>query len=190
LNYAKKWGEKSLNVTFAGNVQQMKIDKINVPDALNKSYEERQAFFSDREQKFVLASAPPLKLGLTADYGVNKSLKVGTHLTYFGKVTLLGYGYANTYPPLVSLDADPAITVPEQFNYNGKLVTDIYASYKVSKSATLFLGVDNLFNVHPDLGFVTGAKLSAYDGEAGGPWDAVQMGTNGLRMFMKAQFNF
>ncbi len=190
LNYAKKWGGKSLNVTFAGNVQQMKIDKINVPDALNKSDAERQAFFSDREQKFVLASAPPLKLGLTADYGVNKAVKVGTHLTYFGKVTLLGYGYANTYPPLVSLDADPATTVPEQFNYNGKLVTDIYGSYKVSKSATLFLGVDNLFNVHPDLGFVTGAKLSAYDGEAGGPWDAVQMGTNGLRMFMKAQFNF
>jgi iron complex outermembrane receptor protein len=189
LSYAKKWRTKSLNLTFAGNVQDMKIDKVNVPAALNNSFEERQAFFSEREQKFVLASAPPLKLGLTADYGFNNNVRLGTHLTYFGKITLLGYGYANTYPPLVDLDNGSA-TVPEQFNYDGKLVTDVYASYTLSKAMSLFIGVDNVLNVHPDLGYVTGAKLSAYDGETGGPWDAVQMGTNGLRMFVKAQFNF
>ncbi len=189
LSYAKKWKSKSLNLTFAGNIQDMKIDQVNVPAALNNSFEERQAFFSDREQKFVLASAPPLKLGLTADYGFNNNVRLGTHLTYFGKIILLGYGYANTYPPLVDLDNGSG-TVPEQFNYDGKLVTDVYASYRLSKAMSLFIGVDNVFNVHPDLGYVPGAKLSAYDGETGGPWDAVQMGTNGIRMFVKAQFNF
>ena len=138
----------------------------------------------------VLASAPPEKLGLTVDYGLGKNLKLGTHLTYFGKITLLGYGYAQTYPPTVALDADPNTTVPEQFNYNGKLVTDVYASYKLCKSTTLFVGADNLFNIHPDLGYVPGAKLSAFDGETGGPWDAVQMGDNGIRLFAKVQFVF
>ena len=190
LSYAKNWSRNSLNILVAANFQDMKIDKINVPAALNGSYGERQAFFSDREQKFVLASAPPEKLGLTVDYGLGKNLKLGTHLTYFGKITLLGYGYAQTYPPTVALDADPNTTVPEQFNYNGKLVTDVYASYKLCKSTTLFVGADNLFNIHPDLGYVPGAKLSAFDGETGGPWDAVQMGDNGIRLFAKVQFVF
>ncbi|HEY9340394.1 MAG TPA: hypothetical protein VIQ23_02370, partial [Hanamia sp.] len=85
---------------------------------------------------------------------------------------------------------DDGSTVPEQFNYNGKVVTDLYASYRVSKNATFYIGADNLFNVHPDLGYVPGAKSKAYDGETGGAWDAVQMGINGLRLFAKAQFNF
>lgn len=190
LNYAKKWADKSFNALFAGNFQKMKIDKINVPSALNNSFNERQAFFSDREQKFVLASAPPQKLGLTLDYGFNKAFKIGTHLTYFGKIELLGYGYNTTYPPTVVLDANSNTVVAEQFNYSGKLVTDIFASFKVSKSATFFAGADNIFNEHPNLGYVKGAKLSAYDGETGGAWDAVQMGTNGARLFVKVQFNF
>ncbi|HJY23555.1 MAG TPA: hypothetical protein VJ279_11750, partial [Hanamia sp.] len=120
--------------------------------------------------------------------GFAKNVKVGTHLTYFGKITLFGYGWDNTYPPQVILD--DGSTVPEQFNYNGKVVTDLYASYRVSKNATFYIGADNLFNVHPDLGYVPGAKTKAYDGETGGAWDAVQMGINGLRLFAKAQFNF
>lgn len=190
LNYSKRWGTKTFSALFAGNFQHMKIDKINVPAALNGSFEERQAFFSDREQKFVLASAPPQKLGLTLDYGFNSLVKVGTHLTYFGKISLYGYGYNTTYPPTVTLDADPNVVVPEQFNYEGKLVTDLYTSFRLSKHISLFAGVDNLFNVHPDLGYVKGAKLSAYDGETGGAWDAVQMGVNGARGFVKFQLNF
>lgn len=190
LNYNKRWENQSLTLLLASNFQKMNIDKINVPAALNNSFEEKQAFFSQREEKFIKASAPPQKIGFTADYGINKTIKVGTHLTYFGKIVLLGYGYNTTYPPTVTLDSDPDQVRPEQFNYNGKVVTDVYYSFKLSKMATLFIGVDNLFNIHPDLGYVQGAKLSAYDGETGGPWDAVQMGTNGIRPFVKAQFNF
>jgi len=168
----------------------MKIDKVNVPAALNGSFQEQQSFFSEREQKFVLASAPPEKLGLTLDYGCSPKFKVGAHVTYFGKITLLGYGYANTYPPLVNPDADPNATVPEQFNYRGKAVTDIYASYKFCKSSSIYFGADNVFNVHPDLGYVPGAKLSAFDGETGGAWDAVQMGNNGIRPYVKLTFDF
>jgi iron complex outermembrane receptor protein len=190
INYTKKWSSKSFSILFAGNFQDMKIDKINVPAALNNSFAEQQSFFSDREQKFVLASAPPVKLGLTLDYGFNNAFKAGVHFTYFGKVDLFGYGYNTTYPPTVTLDADPSVVVPEAFNYAGKMVTDLYFSYKVCKSVTFFAGADNIFNTHPDLGYVSGAKLSAYDGETGGAWDAVQMGVNGIRPFVKAHFTF
>lgn len=180
---------QSFKVLFAGNLNHMTIDKINIPPALSIDYDHQQTFFSDREQKFVLASAPPVKLDLNLEYDVSK-FGVGGHFTYYGKIVLLGYGYDNTYPPEVALDNDPNTLVPEQFNYNGKMVTDLYASYKFTKHISAAIGVDNLFNVHPDLGAVPGAHYSAYDGETGGPWDAVQMGFDGLRMFGKVGFSF
>ncbi len=194
FDYSHKWHHQSFRALLTGNIQHMNIDKINVPAKLNDSYLHRQEFFSDREQTFVLASAPPVKLGLSLDYTMHK-FGVGTHLTYFGKIKLLGYGWSGDYAglginPIVPLDADPNTTVPEQFNYNGKLATDAYLSYKFSKQLTWFIGADNLFNVHPNLGYVPGARQAAYDGETGGPWDAVQMGFNGLRLFTRLVLNF
>ena len=147
----------------------LNVDKINIPPALDIDYVHQQTFFSDREQDFVKASAPPLKTDLNIEYDAGR-FGVGTHLTYFGKIILLGYGYVNTYPPEVTLDKTGA-TVPEQFNYGGKVTTDIYASWKFSKHVSASVGVDNFFNVHPDLGAVPGAHYSAYDGETGGPWE-------------------
>ncbi|SFE04504.1 iron complex outermembrane recepter protein [Chitinophaga sp. CF118] len=193
IDYNKRWDNKHFRGLFTSNIQHMSIDEINVPDALNDSYLHRKEFFSDREEKFVLASAPPVKLGVNLEYGVNK-LSVGTHLTYFGKIELLGYGYSGDLAgtginPQVGLDADGTL-VPELFKYKGKMVTDVYASYKFCKHLTWFVGADNIFNVHPDLGYVPGAKLSAFDGEAGGAWDPVQMGFNGIRLFTRVVMNF
>ena len=55
---------------------------------------------------------------------------------------------------------------------------------------SLFGGVDNLLNVHPDLGVAPGAKGWAFNNETGGPWDAVQMGGNGMRFFLRIGFQF
>lgn len=188
LNYNKSWGKNDLKAVLAGNFQHMKIQSINIPPALNDTYEHQQAFFSDREQKYVLASAPPVKIGFNLEYGINK-FSIGTYQTYFGKIVILGYGYENTYPPLVALDKTGEL-VPEQFNYNGKLVSDLYATYKFNHVISASIGCDNIFNVHPDLGIVKGANMSAYDGEAGGPWDPVQMGFNGRRLYAKVNFRF
>jgi iron complex outermembrane receptor protein len=58
------------------------------------------------------------------------------------------------------------------------------------KNITLFLGADNVFNVHPNLGVNPLAKGWFGDNESGGPWDSVQMGFNGRRLFGKLAFNF
>jgi iron complex outermembrane receptor protein len=47
-----------------------------------------------------------------------------------------------------------------------------------------------VLNVHPDFGVAKGAKDWAYNNETGGPWDAVQMGGNGRRVFMRIGFKF
>ena len=196
VDYSKKWGNRGIRALFAGNFQHMTIDAIHVPDALNSNTLNRKTFFSDREEAFLLASAPKTKFNLSLGYDVNK-IGFGTNLTYFGKIKLLGFGDATAenpnytgINPHVPTDADPSILVPEIFNYNGKIVTDVFASYKISKKISLFVGADNLFNIHPNLGVNQLAKGWAGNNESGGPWDSVQMGFNGRRLFSKLSFNF
>jgi iron complex outermembrane receptor protein len=209
LDYTKRLGaNKTLKFLLAGNVQNITIDKINIPATLNTSYANQQAFFSSREQAFLKASAPHSKFALSVDYTVGK-FSAGTHLTYFGKLTTKGFGYAslpgapaggpggagisdqgNGWDPYVTTD-DGKSVVPEDFIFNGKLTTDVYVNYKITKNVSWYVGADNLFNVHPDQSVTKGARQSSWgDSESGGPFDAVQMGFNGLRLFTKIALNF
>ena len=196
VDYTKKWGNKNFKTLLAGNFQHMKIDAIHVPAALNGTVLNQKTFFSDREEAFLLASAPNAKFNLNLEYNFKK-FGVGTHLTYFGKIKLMGFGDATAdnpnqtgINPMVPTDADPNVYVPEVFDFKAKLVTDVYASFRASKAITFFVGVDNVFNVHPNLGVNQQAKGWFGDNESGGPWDSVQMGFNGMRMFGKVSFNF
>lgn len=195
-DYAKKWGNNSIKVLLAGNFQKMKVDKINVPSALNGTVLNQKTFFSDREEAFLLASAPNAKFNLSLEYNLKK-FGVGTHLTYFGKIKLLGFGDATAdnpnqtgINPMVPTDADASVYVPEEFNFKGKLVADVFASYSICKKMTVFVGVDNVLNVHPNLGVNPLAKGWFGDNESGGAWDSVQMGFNGRKIFTKISFNF
>lgn len=211
VDYTKKWDNKTFKLLVAGNLQSMKINKVNIPTLLDDSYVHRKTFFSDREEAFLKASAPRAKFSLNLDYTINK-FGVGAHLTYFGNVKTLGFGWTGLasaagtggpgdpaisgsftgIDPYVDIDgfSDQVNVLPEVFNYKGKVTTDIYGSYKLSKKITWFAGVDNLFNVHPEFGAVMRARYEAFDNEAGGPWDSVQMGFNGMRLFTKLVFNF
>ena len=188
-DYNKTVGSNKYKLVLAGNIQSMKIDEINVPAKLSGSEFLRQTFLSDREQKFILASAPKNKFSLNFEYGRGK-LTAGTRLTYFGKVVLLGYGEDGLgINPMVPLDNGTG-SVPDQYNYTGKLVTDLYFGVNFSKNLSLYAGADNILNTHPEFGVVKGAKDWAYNTETGGAWDAVQMGTNGRRLFVRLGFNF
>jgi iron complex outermembrane receptor protein len=191
FEYNKTVGDNRYRVVFAGNFQHMTIDQINYPPKLSATDELRQVFLSDREQKFILASAPPEKITFNPEFG-HKKLTYGARFTYFGKIDLLGYGENfDGIHPVVPLDADPNTTVPDEYIYSGKVVSDIYIGYKASKNVRFSIGCDNLFNVHPDLGVVQAAKGSyAFNNETGGPFDAVQMGSNGRRFFIRAGFTF
>jgi iron complex outermembrane receptor protein len=208
LEYSKNWGKKGLKVLFAGNLQTINIDSINVPAPLKGSLFDKQTFFSTREQAFLIASAPKSKFSLNIEYDVNQ-FAIGTHLTYFGKVTTEGYGYDTLagaapgtpggdgisnaglgYYPYVIRD-DGNGSVPENFVFNPKLTTDLYFSYKINKNFTWVVGVDNLFNVHPDVAATAGAKSESWgDSESGGPFEAVQMGYNGMRLFTNVVLHF
>ena len=50
--------------------------------------------------------------------------------------------------------------------------------------------IDNVLNVHPNLGVNPLVKGWFGDNESGGAWDSVQMGFNGRKLFTKLSFNF
>ena len=183
VDYHTAWGSNHFTALLAGNLQHITIDKVNIPGELNKNPSDADAFFSIREQQFIKASAPAAKFSLAAEYGLKK-VSFGSHLTYWGKVTTIGG--SETVTP----DAGGA-PITEYFVFGGKVTTDIYASIKLSKTTSWVLGIDNLFNVHPDPAYTKGARLNSFgDSESGGVFDAVQMGSNGFRTFSKLVFNF
>jgi iron complex outermembrane receptor protein len=91
---------------------------------------------------------------------------------------------------MVPTDANPTTYVEDRYVYGAKLVPDLYMGLKINKNISLNLGVDNLLNAHPDLGYVAAASGWAFNNETGGPWDSVQMGGNGMRLFARLSLNF
>jgi iron complex outermembrane receptor protein len=186
IDYTKRLENSHFRGLLTANFQDMSIDKINVPSALAGN---SATFLSDREQAFILASAPPMKLAATFEYGTGK-LTAGLRLNYFGEIRLLGYGEDGLgINPMVPTD-DGQRYVADEYIYGGKLVPDLYAGWKFTNNLTLNIGVDNFLNVHPDLGYVKAASGWAFNNETGGPWDAVQMGGNGLRAFGRLAITF
>ena len=202
---------------LAGNLQHMKVNQVNVPPTLNTSYRLQKTFFSDREEAFLLASAPKAKFNLNLEYDINK-LGIGANFTYYGDMQSKGFGWTG-YADLAGTGepGDPAISgsfagidpyvdedayldanyvgngvniLPEVFNYTAKVTTDLFVSYKFSKRVSLFVGADNIFNVHPNFAAVSASRRESFDNETGGAWESVQMGFNGRRLFTKLAFNF
>lgn len=177
---------------WVANFQKISINGVNVPAALNTNAYNASTFFNDRERLFLEGSAPNSKHSFTADFA-HKKITAGVRLTYFGNVKLSGFGVnGDGINPQVPADADPSgnTLLPEIFNYSGKTTTDIYGSIKLNKSVTWVFGADNIFNIHPDFSVNPQAKWWAGDNETGGPWEGVQMGYNGTRLFTKLTFKF
>ncbi len=183
FDYHKNWSKQHLILMLAGNIQHITIDKINIPGPLKTSSDAAEAFFSPREQQFLKASAPAAKFSFAPEYGY-KNVSIGSHLTYWGKLTTIGASQT------VTLD-DGSGPVTEYFVFGSKVTTDLYATIKLNKTTAWVLGVDNIFNVHPDPAYTKGARLNSFgDSESGGVFDAVQMGSNGMHLFSKLSFSF
>jgi iron complex outermembrane receptor protein len=188
IDYTRNVGDSRYRLVFTGNFQSMDIDKINYPTILGTTEALRETFLSARERKFILASAPAQKLVINPEYG-HKAFTAGARVTYFGKIDLFGYGDGSTLTPTVPTD-DGTAQLPDEYIYSGKAVSDLYLTYGLSKSARIAIGADNIFNVHPDLAYVKGAKGYAFNNEPSGPSDAVQMGGNGRRVFARVALTF
>jgi iron complex outermembrane recepter protein len=199
-DYSKKWNNKSVRFLLAGNLQNIKIDRVNVPSQLGgNNFVSQKTFFSDREESLLKASAPASKFTLQSFYNCKK-IGFGLTLTSFGAIKINGFGVGDaTFAPFsgvnpqIPTDADPNVLIPDVANYKMKLVADIFVSYKFKKGITFFAGADNVLNNHPNFSADPRAKESFAlnsGNETGGAWDAVQMGYNGRKLFARFTLDF
>ncbi|TQO36563.1 iron complex outermembrane receptor protein [Arenibacter algicola] len=172
LAWKKSFDDNRLSATFTGNINDMKIDKVN-----NGSLDE-QTFFGERDKGFLLASAPKSKFTLNMNYSRDK-FDAGLAFTHFSKVELLDYQMYESATDYASFE--------DQINqatdtYDARLVTDLVFGYQLCDGLKLNVGANNLFNVYPD-------QQDDWV-EGGGYWDSVQMGFGGAYYYAKIGFTF
>ena len=155
--------KKTLGNSKLGATLVGNFNKMKVSEVNNGSLGlDKESFFGEREKAFLLASAPESKFGLNLNYNI-KRFDSGLAFTRFSEVKLIDYdGGTDTY--------------------TSKIVTDLTMGFKLSDNVKLSLGANNLFNIYPD-------QQDDWV-EAGGYWDAVQMGFNGAYYYARLGFNF
>lgn len=172
LAWKKTIGESNFGASLIGNVNEMKILNVN-----NRGLDE-QTFFGERDKAFLLASAPASKYGLNFNYS-NKWFDSGIAFTRYSEVKLLDYQVYEDDADYGSFENKIAAATD---TYTSKIVTDLTMGLKLNKSTKLSLGANNLFNIYPD-------QQDDWV-EAGGYWDAVQMGFSGAYYYARLGFNF
>ena len=172
LAWKKKFGDNSLGATLVGNINDMKIDKVKNKDL------DKETFFGKREEAFLLASAPESKFGLNLNYA-RKWFDAGLAFTRFSEVKLIDYQIYEDVADYGTFDDQVKAATD---TYGAKIVTDLTLGFKLSKAIKLSVGANNLLNIYPD-------QQDDWV-EAGGYWDAVQMGFSGAYYYTRLGFNF
>jgi iron complex outermembrane receptor protein len=168
LNWEKKMENSEISIDLSGNINYMSIADIN-----NKKLD-KETFFGERDQQFLLASAPKSKFNLGINYEYKK-IKTALNFTRFSSVKLIDWQITKEISNFNNSEVERLEAAKDI--YQAKITTDIHFSYQVSRLINLQLGANNLFNIYP-------TKQNRYT-DSGGLWDATQMGTNGSFYYTK-----
>ena len=174
LSYKKRFGENLFSTTFTGNINDMSITDVKNGDL------DQRTFFGERDQSFLLASAPDSKLSLNFNYE-RSWFNAGLAFTRFSEIELLDFQVFED-PADLGYDSYADLLEGATDHYGAKLVTDLTLGFTLSDHIKLQVGSNNLFNVYPD-------QQDDWT-EAGGYWDAVQMGFNGAYYYSRLSFTF
>ena len=137
------------------------INNMTIKDV--KTDLDEETFFGRRERAFLLASAPESKFNFNTNYSTEK-FNAGVSLNYFSEITLVDFA-----------DTEDI--------YGAKITTDLNLGYQLTEQTKLTIGGINIFNEYPD-------QQNDGETEAGGYWDAVQMGFSGAFYYARLDFTF
>lgn len=157
--YSTRLGGGDFKATVAANFNEMTIEDIKTTQKLGGK---EDIYFGEREQYFLLASAPDSKINVTLDYTVNK-FNVNLRFVRFDEVVLIDW-------------------VGTKDVYEAKISSDLALGYQFTDNLRLIVGGSNIFDVIP--------TAQDTETETGGLWDPVQMGFNGAFYFAKLGFKF
>jgi iron complex outermembrane recepter protein len=148
-----------LNISYAANFNDLELQDIKTSPKLTGK---EDIYFGIREQKFLLASAPPSKMNLIADYKMN-AWNLNVKFNRFGEIVLIDW-------------------LGEEDVYKAKTTTDLAISRSFSKNLAATIGAVNIFNTYP--------TEQDTETESGGLWDPVQMGISGAFYYARLRFSF
>ncbi|WP_281614272.1 TonB-dependent receptor [Flammeovirga sp. SubArs3] len=158
--YTHNWDLHTITTSLAGNFNHMELGEINTNEKLEGK---EDIYFGEREQMFLLASAPKSKFNFSVNHNYKK----------FSSMIRL-----NRYSEVELMDWDGNID-----HYAPRVTTDVAVTYALSQKLNWTLGGNNIFNVYP-------SKQDPLSTESGGYYDAVQMGFNGAYFYTKLGFKF
>ncbi len=148
-----------------GNVSATLAGNVNnmyIKEVKNGNLDEA-TFFGEREKAFLLASAPESKFAFNTSYSKEK-FNAGIGLTRFSEIVLIDF-------------------VDTEDIYGAKITADLNLGYELTENMKLTIGGNNILNEYPD-------QQNDGETEAGGYWDAVQMGFGGAYYYARLDFNF
>ncbi|EMR02592.1 TonB-dependent receptor [Cesiribacter andamanensis] len=160
LNYNQRFGtDNRLNLSLAGNFNDMEITGINTTQRLQSK---EDIYFGRREQLFLIASAPPSKINLIADYRFS-GWNINAKLMRFGEIVLEDW------------DGEDDV-------YEANYTTDLAIARSFGDHLSLTLGGINIFDVYP-------TRQDPVATESGGLWDPVQMGFTGRFLYARLRLS-
>ncbi|MGK0325263.1 MAG: iron complex outermembrane receptor protein [Polaribacter sp.] len=168
LNWKKKIENGELSLDFSSNINCMSITDIK-----NKLLD-KETFFGERDQQFLLASAPKSKFNLGVNYEY-KRIKTSLKFTRFSEIKLIDWQISQDLSNFNNSETERLAAATDI--YEPKITTDFHFSYQINTIINLQLGANNLFNIYP-------TKQNSFT-DSGGLWDATQMGSNGSFYYTK-----
>jgi len=200
-------GKVSLNNDFGMNINKtINVGDIHASDILaSNGYINN--YFSETSRVYLQEAIPRIKMNLS------HSLKMGNFSVYvrngfFGKVTDPNGGDANHDGRIEATIINGKVVETEHPVWTGRVITDLSFSYDFSKSISLTIGANNLFDVYPAHNLTSSSvqratsinngqlvyTSSTYDLSNANQFvysrNVSQFGMNGRFLFTRINFNF
>ena len=171
----------NLGVTFAGNLNDTKIDSVNAEDGIPEA-----VAFDDLQRSFFTDGQPSERATLTFDY--ERDAYTSTiRFNYFGETDVKYFG--NDHISLPG-ELSPTGSFKPTSTVESAVLVDLNVSYQINDMFALSVGADNVFDETPDelgddevLNFITNGAFKY-------PVRALPYGFDGRTYYAKVSFNF
>lgn len=181
VTYSTDVGDGKLDVTFAGNVNDTDIDRVNSPQGIPST-----VALDDLQRSFLTDGQPHERATLTFDYSQN-NWSAMVKANYFGETDITYFG--NDHIGLPDFLSPTGSFKPTSVVESAVLI-DVNVDYTLSENFTLSVGINNLFDETPDelgsdeaLDFITNQAFKY-------PVRAVPYGFDGMSYYARLGFKF
>jgi iron complex outermembrane receptor protein len=180
-SYRTEIDGSDFGVTFAGNLNETKIDDVNASEGIPEN-----VALDDLQRSFLTDGQPGERATLTFDYE-RDAYSSTVRFNYFGETDVKYFG--NDHISLPG-ELSPTGSFKPTSTVESAVLVDLNVSYKINDMFALSVGADNVFDETPDelgddevLNFITNGAFKY-------PVRALPYGFDGRTYYAKVSFSF